>query len=148
MSTTLSFTRLRAVYADSFINGSGAAAVTVPAGNRLPGTPERNAFAELAWTPKAAWQGFHAAVEIVHTGRLAVNDINDDAAPAATVLNLRAGLSQSIGAWRLGELLRIDNATDRRYAGSVIVNDANGRYFEPALPRTAMLMLTGQYKWR
>jgi len=99
-------------------------------------------------TPKAAWQGFHAAVEIVHTGRLAVNDINDDAAPAATVLNLRAGLSQSIGAWRLDELLRIDNATDRRYAGSVIVNDANKRYFEPALPRTAMLMLTGQYQWR
>jgi iron complex outermembrane receptor protein len=27
---------------------------------------------------------------------------------------------------------RIDNLFDRRHVGSVIVNEANGRYFEPA----------------
>jgi iron complex outermembrane recepter protein len=147
LRTTLSFTQLRAVFADSFTSGSGAAAVPVPAGNRLPGTPQRTAFAELVWTPRAAWQGLHAAIELVHTGRIYVNDINDDAAPAATVLNLRAGLTQTRGAWQFKELLRIDNANDRRYAGSVIVNDANKRYFEPALPRTATLMLTAQTHW-
>ena len=113
----------------------------MPAGNALPGTPDRSVFAELAWTPKAAWGGFHAAAEAVHTGRLFVNDLNDDKAPAATVLNLRAGLSQQSGAWRFTQLVRLDNATDRRYAGSVIVNEGTsaafggGRYFEPALPR-------------
>jgi len=30
----------------------------------------------------------------------------------------------------------IDNLFDRRYAGSVIVNDSNGRFFEPAPGRT------------
>ena len=38
-------------------------------------------------------------------------------------------------------LARIDNLTDRVYAASVIVNDANGRYFEPGAPRNALLGL-------
>jgi len=144
----LSLTALRARFADDFVSGSGASAVTIPAGNRLPGTPDRNLFAELVWTPAKAWSGFHAGVELVHTGRLYVNDANDDAAPAATVLNLRAGLKQNVGAWQWRELLRLDNATDRRYAGSVIVNEANKRYFEPALPRNWLLAVTASLAFR
>lgn len=30
---------------------------------------------------------------------------------------------------------RVDNLFDRRYAGSVIANERNGRYFEPAAGR-------------
>jgi iron complex outermembrane recepter protein len=45
-------------------------------------------------------------------------------------------------------LLRVDNATDRAYAGSVIVNEANRRFFEPALPRNILVMLTAQYEFR
>jgi iron complex outermembrane recepter protein len=84
----------------------------------------------------------------VHTGKLYVNDANADAAPAATVLNLRAGFTQKFGAWTLGQLLRVDNATDKSYAGSVIVNDGNGRFFEPALPRNWMAALTAKYEFR
>ena len=32
--------------------------------------------------------------------------------------------------------MRGDNRADRRYAGSVIVNEGNARYFEPAAGRT------------
>ena len=32
--------------------------------------------------------------------------------------------------------VRSDNLFNRRYAGSVIVNEGNGRYFEPAPGRT------------
>ena len=42
----------------------------------------------------------------------------------------------------MSELLRLDNAADRRYAGSVIVNESNRRFFEPALPRTWLLAIT------
>ncbi len=114
-------------------------------GRRLPGTPERSAFGELAWLPKAAWGGFNSAIEVVHTGSLVVNDTNTDSAPAVTLLNLRAGFAQSLGGWRFTQLVRLDNATDRRYAGSVIVNEANGRYFEPALPRNWLLALTASH---
>jgi iron complex outermembrane receptor protein len=33
----------------------------------------------------------------------------------------------------------IENLADRRYVGSVIVNEANGRYFEPGSGRTFLL---------
>ncbi len=148
LRTTLSASLLRARFEDPFISGSGATAVPVAAGSHLPGTPERSAFAELAWTPRAAWGGFNAAVELVHNGKLYVNDVNSDAAEAATVLNLRAGFVQKSGNWTFTQLLRVENATDKTYAGSVIVNDGNARYFEPALPRNWMVSLTAKHEFR
>ncbi len=148
LRATLSLSALRARFADDFVSGSGATAVTVPAGNRLPGTPERSAFAELAWTPQGAWGGFNSGIELVHTGALYVNDANTDSAPAATVMNLRVGFEQKRGGWTFSQLLRLENATDKSYAGSVIVNDANSRFFEPALPRNWMLALTAKHEFK
>lgn len=148
LRATLSVTSLKARFDDPFVSGSGATAVNVPAGNRLPGTPERSAFAELVWAPKAAWGGFNAGAEVIHTGKLYVNDANTDAAPAVTLLNLRAGFSQKFGPWTLKQLLRVDNVNDKTYAGSVIVNDANGRFFEPALPRNWTLAFTARHEFR
>jgi iron complex outermembrane receptor protein len=48
-----------------------------------------------------------------------------------------AGLRQEGRRWRLTEYLRIDNLADRDYAGSVIVNEGNGRFYEPS-PRRNM----------
>jgi iron complex outermembrane receptor protein len=122
-----------------------AAATTLSArfedGRRLPGTPERSAYGEIAYAPKAAWGGFSAAVEAVHTGRLYANDANDDSAPAVSLVNLRAGFAQRGGDWEFEQLLRVDNATDRRYSGSVIVNEAQRRYFEPAPARNWVVAL-------
>ncbi len=142
---TVSYTALRARFDEGFETGSGTSARAIPAGNRLPGTPERSAFAELAFAPPGAWGGFHAAVEVVHTGSIAVNDANDDFAPAATVVNLRAAWRVRVAGLVVEPLVRVDNATDRRYAGSVIVNDGNRRYFEPALPRTWTFALSARH---
>jgi iron complex outermembrane recepter protein len=114
-------------------------------GNRLPATPERSGFAELAWAPKAAWGGFNTGVEVVHTGALYVNDTNTDAAPAATVLNLRAGFAQDLAGWHFTQLVRVDNAGNHSYAGSVIVNEGNRRFFEPALPRNWLLAVAARH---
>ncbi len=145
---TLSLTALKARFDEPFTSGSGATAVNIPAGNRLPGTPDRSAFAELVWAPKAAWGGFNAGAELIHTGKLYVNDANADAAPAVTLLNLRLGFAQNFGPWTLKQLLRVDNVNDKTYAGSVIVNDANSRFFEPALPRNWMVAFTARYEFR
>ena len=147
----LAATVLRASFRDGFTSGSGTTAVPVPAGNRLPGTPGRSAYAELVYAPQQGWgsaSGFQAAVELQHIGLLYVNDANEDFAPASTVVNLRAGWTQRFGAWRFSQLVRVDNAADRRYAGSVIVNEANRRFFEPAAPRGALLSLTAEYSLR
>ncbi len=139
--STLSVTALHARFIDAFQGSDGK---PVAAGNRLPGTPERSLFAELAWTPQAAWGGFNSGIEWIRTGSLTVDDKNSDAAAAANVINLRAGFAQSMAAWRFTQLLRVENATDRTYAGSVIVNDANSRFFEPALPRNWLLSVTAR----
>jgi len=145
LHSVISLTALRARFDDSFTSGSGSAAVRVRAGNRLPGTPDRHVYAELAWSPNHAWGGFSSAAEVVHTGRLYVNDTNTDATSTSTLFNLRARWRQTVGGWQFSELLRIDNLTNRYYAGSVIVNEGNGRYFETALPRAWTAGITVTY---
>ena len=44
-------------------------------------------------------------------------------------------------------LARLDNLTDKRYFGSVIVNDGNGRFFEPAPGRTWLLAAQVGYRF-
>ncbi|MEO9163882.1 MAG: TonB-dependent receptor, partial [Casimicrobiaceae bacterium] len=53
-------------------------------------------------------------------------------APAYAVMNARIGFSQTAGVARWQEFVRLNNLFDRNYAGSVIVGDGNGRFFEPA----------------
>jgi iron complex outermembrane receptor protein len=49
--------------------------------------------------------------------------------------------------WNLSATARIDNLLDRRYAGSVIVNEGNGRFFEAAPGRSFVLKLAGTYSF-
>ena len=72
----------------------------------------------------------------MHGGRLYVDDANTDSTPAWTVLNLRAGLRQQLGPWRFSQVVHLENATGRSYIGSVIVNEANQRFFEPSPGRS------------
>jgi iron complex outermembrane receptor protein len=133
----LGWTRMEAKFLDSFasVAGTPAAAVTVPAGSRLPGVPRSAFYAELKW--RHAPSGFTAALEYLHKGRVWVDDRNSEAADASSIANLAAGFEQRAGPWRFTEFLRVDNVTDRTYAGSVIVNDANLRFYEPAPGRNA-----------
>ena len=67
-----------------------------------------------------------------------VNDRNTDATPAYTIGNVRVGFEQRRGRWVIREFARLNNFTNRNYVGTVIVGDANGRYFEPAANRNAL----------
>ena len=129
LQTQVALTGLRAEFADAFT--TGAPPVGVPAGTRLPAVPSKQAYAELAWVP-GRWSGLDAALEALYVDRLYVNDRNSDAAPAYAVINARIGFSQttSVATWR--QFVRVNNLFDRSYAGSVIVGDTNGRFFEPA----------------
>jgi iron complex outermembrane recepter protein len=146
-SAQVAASALDATYRNSFLTCGAppcsTPSVVVNAGNRIPGIPRTMLFAELAWQHRPS--GLGLAAEVRHTGRILVDDRNTDAAPAATVLALRAGLQQAVGRWALREFVRVDNVTDRRYAGSVIVNEGNGRYFEPAPGRNWLAGLTAAY---
>ncbi len=125
----VALTWIRAEFSEAFL--SGTPPQVVASGNRLPGVPSQQAYGELAWVP-GGYGGFNAAVELQYVGKLYVNDRNTDAAPAATVANLRAGLAQTAGRAKFTEFVRVNNIFDRKYVGSVIVGDTNGRYFESA----------------
>jgi iron complex outermembrane receptor protein len=141
-STTAAWTWLEATFREGFQSAAG----TVEAGNRLPGVPAQQLFAELAWTPNRN-AGPFAGVEVIRTGSVQVNDLNSDAAPSATLGNLRGGWRFPVGPWRFTLLARLDNVTDKRYFGSVIVNDGNDRFFEPAPGRTWLLAAQAGYRF-
>jgi iron complex outermembrane receptor protein len=128
----LAWTRLEAKFLDTFtsVANTPAVPVTVPAGSYLPGVPRSTLYAELRW--RHAPSGFTAALEFQHKARVWVDDRNSEAADASNVANLAAGFTQLSGRWRFSEYVRVDNLTNRRYAGSVVVNDANLRFYEPA----------------
>lgn len=127
---TSAYTWLRARY-------EASADARFPAGNALPGVPAQQFFAQLAWSPRwAAPAGGVFTLEARHTGRVFVNDANDDSAEGHTLFALGARFEQVQGPWTFRQFLRIDNLGDRQHAGSVIVNDGNGRFFEPGPGRT------------
>jgi iron complex outermembrane receptor protein len=145
-STYAALTWLDATYETGFTCVSTSCAAPnnqVAAGNRIPGIPRFTAFAELAWKHRP-W-GLETALELRHIGSMAVDDRNTDFTSAATVFSLRASLAQVRNRWTFREFVRVDNLADKTYVGSVIVNEANRRYFEPAPGRTWLLGANATY---
>ncbi|MBA2675249.1 TonB-dependent receptor [Ramlibacter sp.] len=139
----LAQTWLDARYRDAFATCAATPCITptlaVPAGNRIPGTTKSFTAAELRWEPARGWRG---GLELRHSGRVFVNDTNTDAAPAFTTWAAHAGYVWDAAGWQWRAHARVDNLTNRRYAGSVIVNEGNGRFFEPAPGRQLTVKLT------
>ncbi len=141
----LSLTWLDATYTDGFAVCAAVPCLTptvpVPAGNRIAGTLQRSAYAELAWTPSKALE---LAAEVRGQGRLPVNDVNSDFAGGFGLLALRARWQLPLPDPKLGQvdlLVRVDNLANRKVAGTVIVNEGNSRFFEPAAARSNLLSL-------
>ncbi|RZJ11951.1 MAG: TonB-dependent receptor [Rubrivivax sp.] len=106
-------------------------------GQPLPGVPATYGMAELRWQGA----GLDAALSLQARARLPV----DDAGTAAAAGNGLWGFSlggQLAPDWRWR--LRGDNLLDRKTAASVIVNEANRRFFEPAAPRGWSVSLSWQ----
>ena len=105
----------------------------VAAGNRIPGIAKQSLFASFGWVPP---QGWRAGVELRALSRIQANDRNTASAPGYAVTSLYAGYVQQWNQWEFNAFARVDNVANRRYAGSVIVNEGNARYFEPAPGRS------------
>ncbi|WP_275555916.1 TonB-dependent receptor PqqU [Mixta sp. Marseille-Q2659] len=126
----MSWTLLDATYRDSLCGDSSCSAdKQVSRGNRLPGIARNMAFAALEYAPEAGWYG---GAELRYMSQIQTNDRNSEQAPAYAVTALNGGYKFRSGNWVLDLFGRVDNLFDRSYVGSVIVNEGNGRYFEPA----------------
>lgn len=101
----------------------------VAAGNYIPGIAKNQAFLSLGWKPES---GLHAGLDVRYSDRIYVNDLNSDAAPSYTVAGANIGYNWNMKDWSVKTFARVDNLFDKDYSGSVIVNESNNRFFEPA----------------
>lgn len=123
---------LKAEASYSFIDATFDAAIpdsTVQKGTKIPGIAKNQAFAALGWQPET---GFNAGVDVRYMDKVYVDDANSDAAPSYSVVSANAGYVWKQADWKVRTFARVDNLFDQNYLGSVIVNDGNGRFFEPA----------------
>jgi len=150
ISARLAYTYIRALTTAPYTSCAGlpcpsaTTRIVVPAGSRLPAVPASQLYASLSWRAPVA--GFSATFETLGRAQIYADDRNSAAAAGYWATNLRIGLSQARPGWTFSETARVDNVTDRRYVGSVIVNESNSRYFEPAPGRTAYLLLSAAYR--
>ena len=138
--TALALTWLDATYTDGFLTCGPppctAPSLPVAAGNRIAGTFEKTGFAELVWLPAPRAE---IGLELRGQGSQPVNDLNSDFAEGVVVAGLRALYRLPLAGGELELLGRVDNLADEAYAGSVIVNESNGRFFETAAGRTVLV---------
>jgi len=127
-------THLDATFRAPFLTCPAASTCTTPntlvaAGAHIPGVPKDFASAALRYHFASGW---NAALEANAASSTPVNDLNTESAPGYASFNGVLGYAFTRGNAKISTFLRLNNITDRHYAGSVIVNESNGRYYEPA----------------
>ena len=144
LRVSLAASQIDATFTKTFTTGAN----TVEAGNRIPGIPQRFLFSELLWTGQGGGGskpgvvlGSQAGIEFTQAGRLYANDTNTASADGYATLALKASHAWAVGAGSLTAYARIDNLGNKRYVGSVIVNQAQSQFYEPAPGRTWTLGL-------
>ena len=142
VGATVSASMLDAQYSQAFTSGT----TPIASGNKIPGIPQTSFFTELAWTSavvqpgaKTAAAGTRLAAELVHSGRIYADDVNTASADGRTVFNLSASQRWAVDRAAVTLYARLNNASDERYVGSVIVNQSSKQFYEPGLPKNWML---------
>ena len=108
------------------------------AGKRIPGIPRQLLQASTLVRTRVGTLVTEATV----ADRVFVNDANSASAAGYAIFNARFNLAAAAGRTGAGLTLGVHNLLDRRYAASVSVNAAAGKYFEPGLERSVYLGLT------
>ena len=147
LNAQAALTTQRATYLDAFVTCNlspcpVSSQQPVAAGNHLPGVPRNVAYGSLGWEPEFGWR---ARLVGRYVSAVYVNDINSDAAPHYFVADASVGYVAQFGPWHLSGFVQGNNLFDRRYAGSVIVNEGNNRYFEPAPGRNTYAGVTATF---
>lgn len=136
VSWRASYTWLNATYGD--------VAGDTNSGNRLPGLARSNFFQQWQWQPIAAgaWQPLSLRLTHHYRSGVPVNDANSMYSPSSHIWGIAAQTELLRGNTLIQPWLRVDNLTNKAYVGSVVVNQGNGRSFEPAPGRIWMAGLT------
>jgi iron complex outermembrane receptor protein len=129
----LAYTYLDATFRSPFLTCPAASTCTtpntlVPAGARIPGVPKSDFYAGLRYGGQSGW---NATLESSAASNTPVNDLNTQFAPGYGLLGASVGYVFEVADAKISTFLRLNNLFDHSYVGSVIVNESNGRYYEP-----------------
>ncbi len=125
---------LSASFADGLLNN-----------NRLPGVAKAELNWQLSYLP---WQdATELSLHSHYRSNVYIDDTNSDSAPSALTFSASAQHQQQWSGVLVNYWIALDNITDKTYVGSVIVNQSNGRAFEPAPGRQLSVGLSARYRW-
>jgi iron complex outermembrane receptor protein len=146
LSGSLAYTYLDAKTRATYLACAATPCTPLPvaAGSRLPAVPRNALYASLSW--RAPGDRWSLTAETVGRSGIYADDRNIARAVGYWSSNLRATLAQSSSRWHFTETLRLDNIFDRHYVGTVIVNETNGRFYEPSPGRTAYLLVNVSHR--
>ena len=100
-------------------------------GRRIPGVPA--AWLHLLWQLRPGLtSGWWLEIQQTHSSSVLVDDTLQARAAGWWVTDLRLGWDGKIGGAAVSPFLGLNNAFDRRYVSSVVINANQGRYYEPA----------------
>jgi iron complex outermembrane recepter protein len=138
---TAGLTHLQSRFRSGFLACTSTPCATpdtpVPAGARIPGVPDNYGSLRLEHGSAIGWR---QGITLDGIGPVAVNDTAMQDAAGYGLIDLDLSYTFALDQRRRLQLsARVDNLADRPYIGTVIVNDGNGRYFEPGPARTWLL---------
>lgn len=141
----LAYTWIDARFRDGFPlcvgAGCGEPVEQLPSGTAIPGVPRQQLFARLQWQ-RADWR---LALEAQAIASVTVNDRGSERAPGYALAHAEASRQWALPSGTLRAFLRVDNLLDRTHVGSVIVNEGNGRFYEPGPGRGVLAGLRWQW---
>lgn len=138
---TAGFTHLQAVFRSGFLTCASTPCKTpstpVRRGARISGVPGNYGSLRLQHGAELGWR---EGLTLSGAGNVVANDTQTARAAGYGLVGADVAYVFALGAaQRLQLSARVDNLANRRYVGSVIVNDGNARYYEPGPDRTWML---------
>jgi iron complex outermembrane receptor protein len=110
-------------------------------GRAIPGVPAQ--WLHFLWQVRPAFaKGAWLEVEQTHSSSVLVDDTLNTRAAAWWKTDLRLGWDGTASGGEIHPFAGIDNVFDAHYVGSVVINAANGRYYEPAPGRNVYVGLS------
>lgn len=115
-------------------------------GMRLPGVATFNHYLQINWQPFSK-NYFQASISVAHRSAVATHDNNVIKTPSSTTADIALSGRLSLGATEPNKAhtqwwIKLANVTDETYVGTVIVNQSNGRAFEPGPGRNLFAGIT------
>lgn len=147
LALQLSYTYLDATVRSAYLTCSALPCAIpntyVAAGNRIPGLPPNDLFAQLAWQTTAAWRWL---LNDSYASAVYADDANRSYAGAYDLIGIASDYTLPLSVGELRLFARADNLANRRYAGSVIVNNTSAQYYEAGPGRAFLLGVNFQLR--